>query len=63
MQQNCLSRSAKLTKNMPGGQKFAAGSQKGSLEIISYSVSDLKRFWWRRYLTGAGAQVENLCHQ
>jgi hypothetical protein len=22
-----------------------------------------KNLWWHRYLTGAGAQVENLCHQ
>jgi len=27
---------------MPGGQKFAPGSQKGSLEIFPYSVSDSK---------------------
>jgi len=22
-----------------------------------------KSLWWDRYFTGAGAQVENLCHQ
>ena len=22
-----------------------------------------KSLWWHQYLTGAGAQVENLCHQ
>ena len=22
-----------------------------------------EKFWWHWYLTGAGAQVENLCHQ
>ena len=29
----------------------------------SPGMIDLKSFWWCRYLTGAGAQVENLCHQ
>jgi hypothetical protein len=34
----------KLTKNMPGGQKFAPGSQKVSLVIFPYSVSVLEKF-------------------